>query len=120
MSGPIAAALARFRSDPASAAWARLPFFSAGRADAVAARVDARIAAGERILPAPGNVFNALRLTPLGQVKAVILGQDPYPRPGDANGLAFSYLGRKPPSPVAEGDFRRTGGRSRHSAAHAS
>ncbi|NEU10674.1 uracil-DNA glycosylase [Methylobacterium sp. BTF04] len=73
--------------------WAALPFFTDGTARAVAARVDARIAEGATVLPAPGAVFRALTLTPLPAVKAVILGQDPYPKPGDANGLAFSYVG---------------------------
>lgn len=35
-------------------------------------------------------VFRALNLTPLRTVKVVILGQDPYPDPLQANGLAFS------------------------------
>ncbi len=35
-------------------------------------------------------VFRALTLTPLAKVKVVILGQDPYPNPLQANGLAFS------------------------------
>ncbi|MCX7676703.1 MAG: uracil-DNA glycosylase, partial [Alteraurantiacibacter sp.] len=34
--------------------------------------------------------LRALELTPLNQVKAVILGQDPYHGPGQAHGLAFS------------------------------
>ncbi len=60
-----------------------------------AARLDARIAAGAALLPAPADIFNGLRLTPFESVKAVILGQDPYPTPGDAHGLAFSYVGRR-------------------------
>lgn len=88
---PVAAALAAFRAS--GSPWLALPFFAGGAADAVAARVDARIAAGARVLPAPGDVFRALRETPLSAVRAVILGQDPYPTPGDANGLAFSYVG---------------------------
>ena len=88
---PVAAALAAFRTS--GSPWLALPFFAGGAADAVAARVDARIAAGARVLPAPGDVFRALRETPLSAVRAVILGQDPYPTPGDANGLAFSYVG---------------------------
>jgi uracil-DNA glycosylase len=88
---PVADALARFRSS--GSPWLPLPFFHDGAADAVAARVDARIAAGATVLPAPENIFNALALTPLDRVKVVILGQDPYPTPGDANGLAFSYVG---------------------------
>jgi uracil-DNA glycosylase len=44
----------------------------------------------EEICPKPQNFFKALRLTPLNQVKVVILGQDPYHSPGLAQGLAFS------------------------------
>lgn len=95
MTGPVAAALAAFRNDPANEGWARLPFFREGAAEAVAVRVDARIREGAEVLPAPEAVFNALRLTPFAQVKAVILGQDPYPTPGDAHGLAFSYRGKR-------------------------
>ncbi len=40
--------------------------------------------------PPPQLVFNALRTTPLSEVKAVILGQDPYHNPGQAHGLCFS------------------------------
>lgn len=43
-----------------------------------------------QVLPADIEMFNAFRLTPLRVVKVVILGQDPYPTPGDAHGLAFS------------------------------
>ncbi|WP_336485806.1 uracil-DNA glycosylase [Methylobacterium nigriterrae] len=88
---PVAAALARFCAS--GSPWAELPFFTDGSAERVAARVDARIAAGARVLPDPENIFRALSLTPPDSVKVVILGQDPYPTPGDANGLAFSYVG---------------------------
>lgn len=45
---------------------------------------------GSRIFP-PGNlIFNAFNSTPLGSVKVVILGQDPYHGPGQAHGLSFS------------------------------
>jgi uracil-DNA glycosylase len=50
--------------------------------------VDARLAAGATIYPA--DVFRALALTPLSQVRVLILGQDPYHGPGQAEGLAFS------------------------------
>ncbi|TVR09606.1 MAG: uracil-DNA glycosylase [Salinarimonadaceae bacterium] len=75
--------------------WGDLAFFRDGRARAVAQRVDARIAAGAHVLPEPSRVFAALEATPREGVKAVILGQDPYPTPGDAHGLAFSYLGSR-------------------------
>ena len=42
------------------------------------------------IRPEPENFFKALTLTPLDQVKVVILGQDPYHSPALAQGLAFS------------------------------
>ena len=57
-------------------------------------------AAGKRIYPPRGVRLRALELTPLDQVKVVILGQDPYHGPGQAHGLAFSVLPgvRTPPS----------------------
>jgi uracil-DNA glycosylase len=91
----MAAALGAFRENPAAAEWLGLPFFADGTAERVAAEVDACIAVGKEVLPAPDNVFNALFLTPLDAVKVVILGQDPYPTPGDAHGLAFSYVGQR-------------------------
>ena len=81
--------------------WADLDFFTSGAGSETAARVDARVAAGAHVLPPAAEVFNALQLTPPGQVRAVILGQDPYPTPGDAHGLAFSVANpeqRLPPS----------------------
>ena len=42
------------------------------------------------VYPKPDDIFNALHLTPLGNVKAVILGQDPYHNENQAHGLAFS------------------------------
>lgn len=69
---------------PVPAPWADLPFF---RDDwpANAARLRDR-----DWLPGPGRVFAALALTPPAAARVVILGQDPYPTPGHANGLAFS------------------------------
>lgn len=40
--------------------------------------------------PCKTNLFRALRITPEDKVKVVFLGQDPYPNPKDATGLAFS------------------------------
>lgn len=52
------------------------------------------------IYPTPENYFRALQLTPLNQVKVVILGQDPYHGPHQAHGLCFSVPDgvRFPPS----------------------
>lgn len=44
---------------------------------------------GHRILPAPERIFYALRY-PIAHTRVLILGQDPYPTPGNANGMAFS------------------------------
>jgi uracil-DNA glycosylase len=70
--------------------WAALPFFADGDAMRLAVALDRRAAAGEAILPLASDVFTALSLTPPDAVQVVILGQDPYPTPGDAHGLAFS------------------------------
>ena len=42
------------------------------------------------IFPPADDIFNALHLTPLSEVKVVILGQDPYHDVGQAHGLCFS------------------------------
>ena len=56
---------------------------------ALARQVDAARAAGP-VYPPEEELFRAFSLTPPEQVRAVILGQDPYHEPGQANGLAFS------------------------------
>ncbi len=42
------------------------------------------------IYPSAEDIFNAFHFTPISQVKAVILGQDPYHNEGQAHGLCFS------------------------------
>lgn len=46
--------------------------------------------AGRMIYPPGPLIFNAFNLTPFDKVKVVILGQDPYHGPGQAEGLSFS------------------------------
>ncbi len=48
--------------------------------------------ARETIYPPADDIFNALHLTPLHNVKVVILGQDPYHEVNQAHGLCFSVL----------------------------
>ncbi len=57
---------------------------------------------GKRIFPKGSEYFRALDLTPLAEVKVVILGQDPYHGLGQAHGLCFSVRPgvRIPPSLV--------------------
>jgi uracil-DNA glycosylase len=56
----------------------------------LAAFVATERAAGKAVFPEDTLLFAALARTPLSQVKAVILGQDPYHRRGQAMGLSFS------------------------------
>jgi uracil-DNA glycosylase len=42
------------------------------------------------VYPPEGEEFSALKLTPFAEARVLILGQDPYPGPGQAHGLAFS------------------------------
>ena len=86
-------ALADFLDHPQSQVWRALPFFSDGTAERVVDAVAKRSEDGVRVLPEPANIFNALRLTSPATTRVAILGQDPYPTPGHANGLAFSYVG---------------------------
>ena len=70
--------------------WASLPFFTTHLPALRARLADA---------PAwqPADPFRALALTPREKTRVVILGQDPYPTPGRATGLAFSFPpGEKP------------------------
>ncbi|MEO0470360.1 MAG: uracil-DNA glycosylase [Bacteroidota bacterium] len=55
---------------------------------------------GMTIFPPGAEIFNAFNQTPFDQVKAVIIGQDPYHGPGQAHGLCFSVKEgvRVPPS----------------------
>ena len=50
-------------------------------------------ARGTEVLPPASDVFAALALVAPQDVRVVIVGQDPYPTPGHAHGLAFSYRG---------------------------
>ena len=54
------------------------------------------------VYPEMENIFNALKLTSYDDAKAVIIGQDPYHEPGQAQGLSFSVPRgmKQPPSLV--------------------
>ena len=62
--------------------------------------------AGTVVCPHPKNIFRALNLTPLHEVKIVILGQDPYHGQGQANGLAFSVSKNIKPPPSLQNIFK--------------
>lgn len=56
--------------------------------------------ASQKVYPPGNQIFNAFWMCPFEEVKVVILGQDPYHGPNQANGLAFSVSDkvRTPPS----------------------
>ena len=43
-----------------------------------------------KVFPPSNDIFNAFKYTPLSDIKAVIIGQDPYHNDGQATGLCFS------------------------------
>lgn len=60
-----------------------------------------------KIIYPPGHlIFNAFWMTPFEEVKAVILGQDPYHGPGQAHGLCFSVPFGVPPPPSLKNIFK--------------
>jgi uracil-DNA glycosylase len=70
--------------------WTDLPFFTSETYEQIANRLAEDMNAGKNVLPMVSNIMRALDTTPFDQVKVCILGQDPYPTKGHANGLAFS------------------------------
>ena len=73
-------------------------FFASAIGQALGRHIEARLAAGAVIYPP--QPLRALALTALADTRVVILGQDPYHGPGQAEGLAFSVAPgvRLPPS----------------------
>ena len=63
-------------------------------------------AEGKRIYPPGGQIFKAFELTPVKEVKVVILGQDPYHGPGQAHGLSFSVPENMPAPPSLKNIFK--------------
>lgn len=74
--------------------WRHLPFFVQLWPD-----LRARLAQEADILPPADQVFAALDACAPTDVRVVILGQDPYPTPGHAHGLAFSVAPDVTPLP---------------------
>lgn len=62
--------------------------------------------ASHEIYPPMQDIFNALRYTSYSDVKAVLLGQDPYHGPGQAHGLCFSVRPGVAPPPSLQNIFK--------------
>ncbi len=80
------------------AGWAKALEPVADRVTAMGDFLRAEIAAGRTYLPAGPNVLRAFQ-QPFDEVKALIVGQDPYPTPGHAVGLSFSVAPEVRPLP---------------------
>ena len=63
-------------------------------------------AAGKKIYPPGSQIFRAFDLTPVENLKVVILGQDPYHGPGQAHGLSFSVSAGVPAPPSLKNIFK--------------
>ena len=77
------------------------PYFSS-----LAEYLHAEKRAGKTVYPPGPQIFRAFELTPLNQVKVVILGQDPYHGPGQAMGLSFSVPDDIPAPPSLKNIFK--------------
>lgn len=88
------------------AGWAAALEPVADRITAMGDFLRAEIAAGRRYLPAGEHVLRAFQ-QPFGEVRVLIMGQDPYPTPGHAVGLSFSVPpGVRPLPPSLVNIFR--------------
>lgn len=83
-----------------------LPTAISDMAHGLARRAAGEIRAGTQIYPPVDQIFRALALTPPDRTKVVILGQDPYHTPGQANGLAFSVASGNPLQPSLQNIFQ--------------
>ena len=63
-------------------------------------------AEGQVIYPPGSQIFRAFELTPVENLKVVILGQDPYHGPGQAHGLSFSVSAGVPAPPSLKNIFK--------------
>jgi uracil-DNA glycosylase len=84
------------------AGWAEALEPVAGQIAAMGEFLRAEVAAGRRYLPSGENVLRAFK-QPFADVRVLIVGQDPYPTPGNPVGLSFSVapdVRRLPPSLV--------------------
>ncbi len=91
-------------SDPIPESWraALEPVLASAEARKLGGWLRAQEDAGKVIYPPRGTRLAALAMTPLEDVRVVVLGQDPYHGPGQAHGLSFSVQdGVKPPPSLA-------------------
>lgn len=88
-----------FHYDGLDAGWQQALTPVLGQLTALEKEIKTRAETGETILPAPAQILRAFTY-PLANVKVLIVGQDPYPTPGNAVGLSFS-TGPNQPVPAS-------------------
>jgi uracil-DNA glycosylase len=76
--------------------WA--PFVQSSKFTAMMDALKKAAADGKVIYPAQTDIFRAFQVLPLSQVRVVMLGMDPYPTEGYANGLAFAHANNMKPT----------------------
>lgn len=70
--------------------WKELKFWEIGEWQVLQERLADILVAGQNYCPGKKNLFRAMTLVPFDLVKVAIIGQDPYPDPDLATGVAFS------------------------------
>lgn len=80
-----------------------LKWFETGECQVVRERLDDYRKAGTMISPVRKDIYRALKETPYELCKVCIFGQDPYPNPAHATGVAFSI-----PAGIRRGDYPPT------------
>jgi uracil-DNA glycosylase len=85
---------------------ALFPEFSKPYFQQIALHLRTEKATGQTVYPAGHQIFNAFQHTPFEQVKAVLLGQDPYHGPGQAMGLSFSVPPGVPVPPSLQNIYK--------------
>lgn len=83
--------------------WSELAYWRSGEWQVVMERLKDEKARKTGYVPARRVLFRSLDLVPFGEVRCVVVGQDPYPNPDHATGVAFSVppdITRYPPTLV--------------------
>lgn len=70
--------------------WPELKWWDSGERQVVEEKIDELEQDGIRCNPPKRSLYRALSATPFEKVRVAIVGQDPYPTPGIATGVAFS------------------------------
>jgi uracil-DNA glycosylase len=85
--------------------WNSLDYWKSGEWQVVMERLHDLRKHGLSHCPERRDLFNALKATPFEAVRVAIIGQDPYPNPDDATGIAFSVREDRKPYPASLGNI---------------